>query len=88
LTIERASRKTICKAWIGSRIVEKPLLSPVTSLEHSDEISSILSAISIEILLGAKEYNGETFISRCFKIAIETPFECWSRTGRAECKAE
>ena len=56
-------------------VVEKPLLSPVACLEHSNEISSILTAIRVEILLGACEYNGITYSSTSILLAIEAPLE-------------
>ncbi len=72
LTIERASSKTICSAWFGSIVVEKPLLSPVSCLQHSNKIFSILAAIGIEILLSACEYYGVTPISSIIE-TIEAP---------------
>jgi hypothetical protein len=88
LPCEKASSKAIWRAWIGSLVFYSPLLSPGSCLELCDEIVSVLAAISIEILLGAWEYNGVTNISISFIEAIETPLECRSRTGRAESEAK
>jgi hypothetical protein len=55
--------------------MEKPLLSPVTFLEHSNDILPILPAKGIEIFLDAREYNGVPNRSTSFFDAIEAPFE-------------
>ena len=60
---------------MASKIVEKPLLSSIACLEHSNLIIPILMAISIEMSLGTCEYDGKSLVISRFIETIEAPEE-------------